>query len=300
MRPAKPLALALALAAAAVVPAATSSAGGRCTPGGDWAAARADLADAVVALVNGHRRARGLGPVAVSPSLTAAAVWKARHMAEYGYMAHDDPAPPIGRSTGERIAACGYEGGGWGENIAMGYTTPAAVMQGWLTSPGHRGNIERSGYVAIGVGAAVRRNGVVYWAQAFGTELERGASPPQQPNPQSQRERRPRPETRRVPSTLFTSRLFDLARRPHAGRRFTVRVAVVQKASRVWVRDGRVRCRARVDGRAVSARVHRFRRGLATCVFQTPRRTRGLRLAGTIRIHAVGSTTARWFSRRIR
>ena len=293
------LALAVVLAVAAAVPGSPSSANGGCAPGADWGTPRPDLADGVVALVNGHRRAQGLGPLAVSPSLTAAAVWKARHMAEHGYMAHDDPAPPASRSTGDRIAACGYRGGGWGENIAMGYATPAAVMQGWLASPGHRSNIERSGYVAIGVGAAVRRNGYVYWAQVFGTVREHDAPAPQS-QPQANRPPRAQREARRLPSTLFTSQLFDLARRPRAGRRFTVRVAVVRKADKLWVRKGRVRCRARAAGRPASVRVHRFRRGLATCVFRVPRSAHRHRLTGVIRIDAAGSTTARWFSRRVR
>ena len=43
-------------------------------------------------------------------------------MAKYGYMTHDDPAPPVARTPADRLAACGYVGG-WGENIAFGYTT---------------------------------------------------------------------------------------------------------------------------------------------------------------------------------
>ena len=50
-------------------------------------------------------------------------------MAKYGYMAHDDPAPPVARSMAERMAACGVTGG-WGENIAAGYATPASVVHG--------------------------------------------------------------------------------------------------------------------------------------------------------------------------
>ena len=46
-------------------------------------------------------------------------------MAYYGYLAHDDPAPPVARSWADRLEACGhpvYQYGG-GENIASGYPT---------------------------------------------------------------------------------------------------------------------------------------------------------------------------------
>lgn len=66
------------------------------------------------------------------------------------------------------MEACGVTAG-WGENIAYGYSTASAVMNGWLNSSGHRANIERSTFRAIGVGAAANGSGTLYWAQAFGT-----------------------------------------------------------------------------------------------------------------------------------
>jgi uncharacterized protein YkwD len=143
---------------------------GDCTPEASWGTERADLAGQVVTLVNQHRAGLGLVSLQVSPSLTKVAVWKARHMAAYGYMAHNDPAPPIARTTAQRFFDCGYpSNAGWGENIAYGYPTASAVMNGWLGSSGHRANIERSTFRAIGVGAAATGGGTIYWAQAFGT-----------------------------------------------------------------------------------------------------------------------------------
>ena len=120
----------------------------------------------------------GLSQLTVSTTLTNSSVWKSRHMARYAYMAHNDPAPPVARTTSERLAACGYPWTttGWGENIAYGYTTPEAVMQGWLNSPGHRANIETASFRSIGVGAASSTTGRIYSAQAFGTQA--GSTPP--------------------------------------------------------------------------------------------------------------------------
>ena len=160
-------------------PAPAHAAVGDCTPGSDWGTLRQDLTVRVVELVNQHRAARGLTQLSVSTTLTNAAIWKSRHMAKYVYMAHADPAPPVARSVGDRLLACGYPAtsAGWGENIAYGYSTADAVMQGWLNSPGHRANIEGASFRAIGVGAAASSTGRLYWTQEFGTSTA-GSSPP--------------------------------------------------------------------------------------------------------------------------
>lgn len=167
--------LAALLSAATVAAAPAAAAGtGDCTPAASWPADRADLAAQVVALVNAHRAQLGLAALVVSPTLTATAEWKARNMANYRYMDHDDPAPDA-RTPDERVAACGYQSPEWGENIASGYTTAQAVVDAWLASPEHRANIERPEFRATGVGAA----GVpTYWAQAFGVTVDAGSIVP--------------------------------------------------------------------------------------------------------------------------
>ena len=175
-------AVAFAPAAGTVAqPTAAVAAGvGDCNPDSAWPATRQDYADQVVALVNQHRASLGLVQLKVSPTLTAAAVWKARHMAYYRYMAHDDPAPPIARTWAQRIQACAYTGNGYGENIAYGYSTPQAVMTGWLNSSGHKANIENPSYRVIGVAAA---GSTIYWSQEFGTTDDSGSAPPPPPPP---------------------------------------------------------------------------------------------------------------------
>jgi uncharacterized protein YkwD len=260
---------------------------GSCIAGSDWGTAKPELADRVVALVNVFRARHGLRPLHENSTLAAAAGWKARHMARYGYMSHDDPAPPVSRTTAQRIAACGYGGGGWGENIAYGYPSPEQVMEGWLNSPGHRANITNGSYTAIGVGAAAH-NGRLFWAQAFGVAAPSAVRTPARTRPAVQ----PRP-------TLVTSQLFHLKRRPHAGRKYLGQILVLDKDGE-RVRSGRVLCRARVAGRPAWNGVHRFRRGLATCVWRTPAWAHGRRLTGTIRVTNSRGLALRWFSRRIR
>jgi hypothetical protein len=144
-----------------------------CNRDASWAEMKPAWEAEVLALTNAHRTSLGLGSLAPSKSLTAAATWKAAHMARYEYMAHDDPAPPIDRTWDQRIRDCGYSSGA-GENIAYGYGTPQAVFEGWLNSAGHRRNIENPTYKVIGVGAAVPSSGTPYWAQIFGTRVQVG------------------------------------------------------------------------------------------------------------------------------
>lgn len=164
------LAALLSAAAVAGIPAAATAAG-NCVPAPTWPADRADLAAQVVTLVNAHRVQLGFVPLVVSPTLTAAAEWKARDMAAYSYLDHDDPAPDA-RSPDERVAACGYPATQWGENIAMGYASAQAVVDAWLASPEHRANIERPEFRATGVGAA---GAPLYWAQSFGAVADAGS-----------------------------------------------------------------------------------------------------------------------------
>jgi hypothetical protein len=91
---------------AAVVPARAAAAPvGDCRPGAGWAAPVVEPAARVVDLVNQHRAGLGLAPLAVSPTLSAAAVWKARHMATYRYRDRAPRRPPaIGRTGHARTS----------------------------------------------------------------------------------------------------------------------------------------------------------------------------------------------------
>jgi hypothetical protein len=60
------------------------------------------------------------------------------------------------------------EGSPTGENIAAGQPTPAAVVQAWMNSPGHRANIltDTSNWIGVGV---YETGGALYWVQLFAT-----------------------------------------------------------------------------------------------------------------------------------
>ena len=56
---------------------------------------------------------------------------------------------------------------GAAENIAMGYSSIDAVVQGWMNSNGHRANILNGGHVRTGIVGYRAPNGTTYWCQQF-------------------------------------------------------------------------------------------------------------------------------------
>lgn len=89
-------------------------------------------------------------PVTLSPELTGASRAHAVRMGEEAFLAHTSPT---GEGPGERATAAGYAWRGYGENIAGGYRTPAAVVEDERTSAGHCRNMMGS-FVHLGVGHA--------------------------------------------------------------------------------------------------------------------------------------------------
>ena len=92
---------------------------------------------------NGIRRDCGLQELAVSQPLMNAARTHAAWMAAHGSMTHSS--------------------GPYSENIAAGYGTPAAAMNGWYGSSGHRANLLSGSARVIGVGVAESPGGTRYW-----------------------------------------------------------------------------------------------------------------------------------------
>ncbi|WP_243713113.1 CAP domain-containing protein [Actinomadura sp. 6K520] len=118
---------------------------------------------AVVSLTNAERAKSGCGALRVDQRLVTAARKHSADMAANNYFSHTSQN---GDSPWDRMAAAGYPDAG-AENIAKGYPTAAAVVKGWMNSPGHRANILNCGLRAIGVGMASGPGGP-YWTQNFG------------------------------------------------------------------------------------------------------------------------------------
>lgn len=72
-----------------------------------------------------------------------------KDMAERDYFAHQNPE---GHEPWDRVSAVGYSWSRVGENIAAGYTSAEAVVDGWVTSPGHCQVLMTKEYTEMGVG----------------------------------------------------------------------------------------------------------------------------------------------------
>lgn len=117
----------------------------------------------VLKLVNDERAKVGCSPVKADPTLGKLADAYSRDMANRGFFDHTNPE---GATPWDRAGKAGVTNLG-GENIARGQADPAAVMDAWMNSEGHRQNILNCDYKTLGVGVFIADGGP-WWTQDFG------------------------------------------------------------------------------------------------------------------------------------
>lgn len=116
----------------------------------------------VLALVNAERSKENLSALSFDARLQASAEAHSLDMATNNCFQHNSCD---GTDWATRVGGY-YPGGGFGENIASGYTTPKAVVSAWMNSTGHKENILNADYQGIGIGYYQAGH---YWTQDFGT-----------------------------------------------------------------------------------------------------------------------------------
>lgn len=116
-------------------------------------------ASQILDLVNQERAANGLAPLELHTELLKAADIRAREIAQV--FSHNRPD---GSPCFTVLEECDLAYMTAGENIAQGYASPQEVMNGWMSSEGHRANILNGGFSMLGVGydSATRS-----WVQVF-------------------------------------------------------------------------------------------------------------------------------------
>ena len=120
-----------------------------------------DYENEVIRLVNEIRVQNGLNELKADWQLSRVARYKSQDMKDNKYFSHTSP---VYGSPFEMIRNFGISFRSAGENIAKGYSTPQAVVNGWMNSSGHRANILNSSYTKIGVGYVSDGR---YWTQMF-------------------------------------------------------------------------------------------------------------------------------------
>lgn len=116
-----------------------------------------------------HERSRGAvcgdtrfapaPPVRLEERLVRAAAKHSEDMRVHGSMSH---AGSDGSTVGARVTREGYAWRVVAENVAWGYRTPEAVMQGWMNSPGHCAAVMGASYSELGAA----EDGT-YWTLVF-------------------------------------------------------------------------------------------------------------------------------------
>lgn len=108
----------------------------------------------VIDITNHYRANIGCGPLTIHDSLMGQAQGHSQYQSDTRNMHHSDGP--------EEYPETFYT---WGENVAYGYPSARSVMDAWMSSPGHRENIENCEFKYIGVGLAGHET--LYWTQIF-------------------------------------------------------------------------------------------------------------------------------------
>lgn len=120
----------------------------------------------IVSTINAVRKANGAAAWTYSPALETAARAQARLMARQDKLSHD-----LGVTLRQRVTEAGYALA-VGENVAKGYTTLPATIDGWLASQGHRNTLLSPRFTEFGLAFARTSSGKLYWAMIAGGPYE--------------------------------------------------------------------------------------------------------------------------------
>ena len=150
-----------AATALVVLPAATAQAATACPGANDQVTARSipEARATVRCLLNEERAQQGVRKLRNHTLLRVAATRHSNDMVARTYFDHDGPA---GSTLVSRVTRVGYVNPrvGWtvGENIGWGsgeLSTPKAMVQAWMESPGHKANLLNPSFKDVGIGIAL-------------------------------------------------------------------------------------------------------------------------------------------------
>jgi uncharacterized protein YkwD len=133
---------------------------------------------AFLKLINDYRAANGVGPLALSPTLSAAAKAHSQDMATKNYFDHTGLD---GSTPQQRMTASGYTGANaTGENIFAGDEHASGAFASWKNSPPHNANMLSPNFTAIGIGRAFDANSKFgwYWTTTFGDKVDAACGGP--------------------------------------------------------------------------------------------------------------------------
>ena len=135
----------------------------------------------VLNLINYERTSRGLSPLTMDKKLYEAAIIRSIEISQPNNFSHTRPNSTHWYTIyADLNIPMGYAG----ENIAAGQRSPAAVVNSWMNSSGHRRNILFPDHTTIGIGCNITDTGYIYWVQLFNSKLTEPMTNPGQPQQQ--------------------------------------------------------------------------------------------------------------------
>ena len=115
----------------------------------------------ILDLVNAHRQNMGLKTLTSLDVVSSVAEGHTNYMIEIGQISHDNFAKRsealIKNANAKAV----------GENVAYGYGSAEAVVNGWLNSEGHRKVIESTKYTHFGISTECNSEGRNYFTHMF-------------------------------------------------------------------------------------------------------------------------------------
>lgn len=112
--------------------------------------------------INNYRKSKDLTTLTNSDIIAKVARLHSDNMAtgntEFGHKDFDERFDCISEDIDNVI--------GMSENVAYGYLTAESVSEGWVSSTGHKRNIEGD-YTHTGVGISTAKDGTIYYTQIF-------------------------------------------------------------------------------------------------------------------------------------
>jgi uncharacterized protein YkwD len=115
--------------------------------------------ESFVQIMNAHRVSIGCPSLAWHAQLAGVAQDHSKDMDEHSYMSHTDLQ---GRSPFDRMNDNGLQYSAAAENVAMNSGGAQSVFDAWMTSAGHKANIENCNLTHHGVGLSG-----FYWTHMF-------------------------------------------------------------------------------------------------------------------------------------
>lgn len=123
----------------------------------------AHAAAALYASLNRERRAAGLQPLQIDPTLNEAAADHVADMAQRGYFDHDSPS---GVTPWERMRSHDCTFSYAGENLALAPSARQAE-RALFNSPPHRANMLSRNFTRVGIAVMVSHDGGLLFVEDF-------------------------------------------------------------------------------------------------------------------------------------